>query len=404
MPEPDRYKWYVVAMLWGIVFFNYADRQALSAVLPLLRGEMHLSPVQEGLLGSAFAWTYGLCSPLAGAIVDRIRRRTAVLAGLNIWSAICAVTAFGPGFNSLLALRAAEGLGETAYFPASVSLISEHHDQRTRSRALGLHQTGVYIGTVGGTTVAAMIALRFGWRSSFLIFGTLGLLLGLVLHFFLREPERREREGTAQGSLPEALKTIVTTPTALALLLAFICANAVAAVLLFWMPTYVHDHFHQNLTFAGFTASFFAQFGSIAGAIAGGYGADLARRRTPRGRILTQMIGLALGAPFVILAGASQSLTIVIAAFFGWGFFKGMYDANIFASMFEVTRPAIRGSVVGIMNLAAWLLGAGSAPVIIGYIAERASLGYAISSAAMVYLAGSMLLAVAAIKQPQMNP
>jgi MFS family permease len=116
------------------------------------------------------------------------------------------------------------------------------------------------------------------------------------------------------------------------------------------------------------------------------------------------MFGLALGVPFVFIAGASQSLTVVIAAFFGWGFFKGIYDANIFASMFEVTRPAIRGTVVGVMNMAGWLFGAGTAPVIIGFIAQRTSLGTAISSAAAVYVAGALLLLVAAMRQPDAVP
>src|SRR5512142_107422 len=160
--EPNSaYKWIVVAMLWGIVFFNYADRQALSAVVPLIRVELHLSPHEEGIIGAAFAWVYGLCSPFAGRLVDRIRRRTAILGGLSIWSAICAATALAPGFGSLVAFRAAEGLGETTYFPGSVSLISDYHDRRTRSRALGFHQTGVYVGVVGGATIAALIGQRY---------------------------------------------------------------------------------------------------------------------------------------------------------------------------------------------------------------------------------------------------
>lgn len=390
-----RYKWTLLAMLWGIVFFNYADRQALAAVIPLLRDAWHLTPVQEGMLGSAFAWTYGLSSPFAGRLVDRIRRRVALLGGFQIWSAVCVATAFVPGVRSLLALRAAEGLGETAYFPASVSLISDHHDERTRSRALGLHQTGVYVGTIGGTTVAALLAQRFGWRSPFLVFGIAGILLGVVLQFFIREPERT----TAAARPPHfraAIKAIFATPSAIALLLAFVCANAVAAVLLFWMPTYVHDHFKQNLAFAGFTASFFAQGGSFAGAIFGGWSADAATRRHRSGRMIVQGAALLLGLPFVILTGATTSLVLVIVAFVGWGFFKGIYDANIFASMFDVTPPEIRGTVVGVMNMAGWLFGAGTAPVLIGYIAQRTSLSTAISSAALVYGVAAVLLFVAA--------
>src|SRR5437667_6106274 len=114
-------------MLWWIALFNYADRQAIFSVFPLLEREMHLSPVQLGLLGSSFALVYGLCAPFAGNIVDRIRRKTAILGGLWTWSLICMTTAAATNFRQLLFFRAAEGLGETFYFPASMSLISDYH-------------------------------------------------------------------------------------------------------------------------------------------------------------------------------------------------------------------------------------------------------------------------------------
>src|SRR5579864_4812515 len=112
------YKWWLVAMLWSIAFFNYADRQAVFSLFPLLGKELHLSQLQRGLLGSSFAWTYGLFSPFAGLIVDRVRRKFAILGGLYAWSVICMATALSRSLGSLLFFRAAEGLGETFYFPA----------------------------------------------------------------------------------------------------------------------------------------------------------------------------------------------------------------------------------------------------------------------------------------------
>src|SRR5438874_13553807 len=108
----SHYKWNVVGMLWWISFFNYADRQAIFAVFSLLRYEMCLGKVELGLLGSSFAWVYGLGAPIAGMVVDRIRRKTAILGGLHVWSGICVATAFSRTFRHLLFFRAAEGLGE----------------------------------------------------------------------------------------------------------------------------------------------------------------------------------------------------------------------------------------------------------------------------------------------------
>ena len=380
-------------MLWCVVVLNYADRQALSGTLPLIRDELHLSPHEQGMLGAAFAWVYGLCSPFAGALVDRMRRSRAVIAGLHIWSVICAATAFAPNFSTLVALRAAEGLGETAYFPASVSLIAEYHTE-TRSRALAFHQAGVYVGIVGGTSAAAAIGMHYGWRASFAVFGIAGIVLGLVLRAFLRD--RSDRAQSIGIDLGAALKQI-GNPAAICLVAAFVCANAVASVLFVWLPTFVHDRFHQNLAVAGLSATVFAQLGSLLGAMTGGYSADRARERWKSGRMVVQAIGLFAGVPFVLMSGLGNSLTFVAAAFFGWGFAKGIYEANIFASMFDITSSETRGGVVGLMNMAGWLFGAGTAPIVVGYLAERSSLGTAIACTAAVYVVGGVLLAVAAL-------
>ncbi len=131
-------------------FFNYVDRQAIYAVFSMLAKDFHLSHVQLGLLGSSFAWVYGIAAPLAGNIVDRVRRKSAILAGLQTWSAICMATALSRNFTHLILFRAAEGLGESAYFPASMSMISDYHGKATRSRAMGAHQTSVYAGVIAG--------------------------------------------------------------------------------------------------------------------------------------------------------------------------------------------------------------------------------------------------------------
>jgi predicted MFS family arabinose efflux permease len=156
----------------------------------LLEREMHLTPVQLGLLGSGFAWVYGLAAPLAGIVVDRARRKTVILGGLHAWSVICLATVVSRNFTHLFLFRAAEGLGETFYFPASTSMLSDYHGSLTRSRALGLHQTAVYMGTIGGGFFAGLIAEAYGWRWSFVVFGGLGVLLGVVLTRFLVEPPR----------------------------------------------------------------------------------------------------------------------------------------------------------------------------------------------------------------------
>src|SRR5262249_33725759 len=155
---------------------------------------------------------------------DRIRRKTAILLGLHVWSLICVATALSRNLRHLLLFRAAEGLGETFYYPASTSLLSDYHGKATRSRALGWHQTSVYVGTIAGGFFAAWIGEQYGWRWSFVVFGGLGILLGFALDRLLREPRRGESEAGELAAAPERLPTgdalawIVRTPTVLMLM------------------------------------------------------------------------------------------------------------------------------------------------------------------------------------------
>ena len=133
-------------------------------------------------------------------VVDRVRRKTAILGGLYAWSAICLATVVSRNFRQLFAFRAAEGLGETFYFPASMSMLGDYHGRDTRSRAMGLHQTSVYVGTIVGGFFAGLIAERHGWRASFVVFGAAGILLGLVLSRSLIEPARGHRRSRPMGA------------------------------------------------------------------------------------------------------------------------------------------------------------------------------------------------------------
>jgi MFS family permease len=404
----DRYKWYVVGMLWCISFFNYADREAIFSLFPLLQKEMALTPVELGLLGSAFAWVYGLSSPFAGSIVDRIRRKTAILGGLYGWSTIAILTPLARTFHQLLSFMAADGIGETFYYPASMSMISDYHGKTTRSRAMGIHQTSVYMGTVVGAFFAALIGEHYGWRWSFLVFGGAGVLLGSALLGALREPQRGAADRMEKTccevprkrelSVARFLVIVGKTPSVALLMGGFVCADFVALVLLSWMPKFLYDRFHLSLAMAGLSATLFAQMASLVGSPVGGWLADLMRAKLAGGRMLVQAFALICGAPFVFLCGKTKSIEWVVIVLTAWGFLKGLYDANIFASVYDVIPIETRGTAAGYMNMVGWLGGGGAAPLAVGLLAERYSLSLAISLASLVYLAGPVLLFLAGIR------
>jgi len=401
MIRPARYKWWVVGMLWFVCFFNYADRQAIFSVFPLLKSEMRLSDVQLGVVGAAFMWVYALAGPLAGLVGDRVNRKALILGGLTFWSLITLATALSTKYWHLVLFRALEGLGESFYFPATMSLISDYHGRETRSRAMAIHQSSVYAGTIAGGGVAGFLAEYYGWRSGFYLFGSLGTVLGLLLVFLLKEPVRGQSEGAATETLrapaaPERLRAMLRgvfeSRMVPVLIAVFVGANFVAMVFLTWMPSFLYRKFQMSLGMAGLSGTAYLQIASVLGVISGGVLADRLVRRHPGGRMMTQALGLFLGVPFVLLTGWGLSVPVLVLSMAGFGYFKGLYDANIWASLYDVVRPAYRATALGLMNSIGWL-GGGLAPIAVAAASERYGMSAAISANSLVYLLFGLLLA-----------
>jgi MFS family permease len=396
-PSPGSYRWWMVAMLWLVCFANYADRQAIFSIFPPLQQEFSLSRLQLGILGSAFMWVYALSGPLAGWLCDRFSRRSVIIGALLFWSACTAATGVAQSFNQLVTCRALSGLGEAFYFPAAISLVASYHGRTTRSRAMSLHQSAVYVGSLAGGGVSAWLADRHGWRSPFTGFGIFGIVLALVLIIALREPKRGKSENAAamepeaDRSFASGLFALLGNPAAMVLAAVFVCANFVAAIFLSWTPVYLFEKFHMSLTAAGFHASTWLQCSSILGVLLGGVLADYFARRSRGGRIFAQSAGLLLGVPLLFLTGWSASALLVLIAMAGFGFAKGIYDANIWASLYEVVPAQHRGATVGLMNSLGWL-GGGAATVAIAAGNAHFDLGSEICATSILYAIAAFAL------------
>ncbi len=407
--KPTSYRWAVVAMLWFICFFNYADRQAISVVLPVLKSQYGFTSSQLGMISAAFMWVYAATAPLAGQVGDRFSRKVVILSGLTIWSVITGFTAICSKVWHFVLVRGSEGLGETFYFPASMSIVSDYHAKDTRSRAMSLHQTSVYAGTIGGSVFAGYLAQHYGWQTPFVLFGGLGVVLAGVLWFCLREPTRNEAERNAlkegeelekQEHIPigQFLRELFRTPSALLLLLAFMGTNSVAGVFLTWTPTFLKEKFGLNLTSAGFNATVFIQIASMIGAPLGGLLADALRKRYPGGRMMVQGIGTLLGTPFIFACGYLRQLAALQIAMVLFGLCKGIHDSNIVAGMYDVVPPARRGSAVGMLNFIGWI-GAGFCTWLIGYATDNGvPMSTSISAMALIYITVATLFFISAFR------
>ena len=417
----NAYRWQVVAMLWLVCFFNYADRQAIYAVFPLLGQEFHFDKVQLGLIGSAFMWVYAGGAPFAGFIADRVPRVHLILGGCIFWSFVTVATAWCSKLWQFVAVRAAEGLGETFYFPASMSLTADYHGPATRSRAFAFHQSSVYIGTILGSWLGAVLAERYGWRMGFFLFGTAGLVVAAVLYLFLREPKRgaadretatllshgHEAAATASASdepplgAAATLGLILGRPVALLLMLAFLGANFVATIFLTWTPTFLVEKFGYSLGAAGLNGTLFIHLASAISAPLAGMAADRLARRFAGGRIAVQAAGLLVGAIFVATVGLCTTTPVLLAAMTAFGLCKGCYDAGIFASLFDQIEPRARASAAGVMNTVGWGGGA-LGPLFVGLATRYGggtndvdNMSGAIACGGGVYLVCGLLLGAA---------
>src|SRR5260370_32844572 len=142
------YAWTLVAVLWVVALLNYVDRQVIFSLFPLLARDLSLSPVQLGLLSSVFLWVYGLLSPFAGFAADRFGRGRLITVSLLVWSAVTLATGVSRSYGQLVAARAVMGLSEACYLPAALARIAQHHGPRTRSLAVGIHQSGFRVGLI----------------------------------------------------------------------------------------------------------------------------------------------------------------------------------------------------------------------------------------------------------------
>ena len=269
---------------------------------------------------------------------------------------------------------------------------------------MSLHQSSVYVGSIAGGTLSGLVGQFYGWRWSFIVFGSCGLLFAFVVGKFLQEPARGrsdQQPGSASfssspaGSLLDELQDLLKSPAVRLLILAFVGANFVAVVFLTWIPSFLYRKFHMSLGMAGLNGTMYLQLSSVAGVLCGGLLADFLIRRFAAGRMLTQALGLFLGIPFLFFTGWAASVPAVVLGMIGFGYCKGIYDANIFASLYDVVAVSQRGVAAGMLNSLGWL-GGGFAPIAIALAANRYGMGPSISGTALVYCISGVLMLLAA--------
>jgi MFS family permease len=388
---PPSYKWQLVALLWVAFFLHQGNRQIYNVVLPLIKSGLSLSDVQAGLVQSVFTAIYGVCVPLAGFAGDRLRRKWQILMSVVVFSTGTLLTGLGGGVMAFVVFYGlATGGGEAFYYPPATSLLGQFHD-KSRATALSIHQTALYAGITFSGFFSGYIGQTWGWRMPFYLFGGAGLLWSFVLMPLLRDTPTEKSASAARMPIGETLAHILGKRSAIALAIAFGCMVYVGVGFHTWMPTYLHEKFGFALDKAGFSAVFYHYACAFIGVLIGGRLTDRWAARRPTIRFEANAYGLLLGAPFILLMSQTKSETVCFVALGLFGLFRGIYDSNLFASLFDVIKPQYRASATGLMLSFAFLVGAFS-PTVLGMLKHDFGLSFALTSLACFYVLGGVVI------------
>ncbi len=390
------YKWELLVLLWLAFFLNQADRQIFSIVMPLIKKDLSFTDAQLGLIASALVWTYGLIVPIAGFIGDRFSQRNIVGFALLFWSISTLSTGLCSTLIQFIILRGvATGGGEAFYAPSANALLGNQYP-KNKAFTLSIHQTAVYAGIILSGLIAGYIGEHYGWRQAFYLFGGFGVLVAIV--FFLRIKPQVQKITSGEsirvgvGSISSTAKVIASKPTVVLLTLAFGCMVFVNVGYLTWMPSFLGNKFGLSLTRAGFSSLFYHNAGAFIGVLSGAKIADHFAAKKPKARLVVQSLGLLLGAPFIYWMASSNFETVTYASLFLFGVFRGWYDSNIVASLYEVVPASLRASAYGIMLACAFLIGAVS-PYLLGVLSPTLGLASGLSYLSVVYVLGAVLIA-----------
>jgi len=361
-----RRAWLVVGLLFPVALLNYLDRQMIASMKVSVMGDIKDIGTEAnwGHMLASFKWVYAIFSPIGGYIADRFSRKLTICGSLFVWSLITWLTGHVSSFNELYIARTAMGISEAFYIPAALALIADYHTGGTRSRAVGVHQMGIYCGVmVGGFAGFVADDPNLGWRFMFDFTGLAGILYAIPLLLLLRDVPRQTEAGVVAAPKPSietAMSELLTNRNFILLVLYFTLPALAAWVVRDWMPAILQKAFNISQGKAGVSAALYWQGAALVAAVFGGWLADRWMQRSARGRIYVSAIGMMLIIPAMFGVGNApglNSFTLAIASLILFGVGWGFFDCNNMPILSQITRPELRATGYGLMNFVSMMCG-----------------------------------------------
>ncbi|MGX2040025.1 spinster family MFS transporter [Methylocaldum sp. MU1018] len=384
---------YALAILLGVNLLNYIDRQALYAVFPLIKADLHVSDAALGLLGSAFMICYMVSAPLLGWLGDRLSRARLAAAGLLVWSLSTVLSGLAPNYGMLLAARTAVGIGEASFGTVSPGLIADYFSKDRRGRVLAWFYLAVPVGSAIGYLSGGSVGHFFGWHAAFLMVGLPGLVMALPV-WRLREPRRGGAENPDSSSDERNYRELFGNYS-------FICDTLATAAMTFalgglaqWIPTFLHRAHGLNVAQGNLLFGAVTVVAGIGGTLGGGWLGDRLQKRSAAGYLVVSGWGLAIGAPLTAWAIVTPSLQVCLILTLFAEFFLFLNTGPLNTVLVNVTRPTVRAMAFAVNIFFIHALGDAISPTFLGWLSDRWGLQKAllVTPAAVAAAAGFCFL------------
>ena len=387
-------------MLSCAFFFHQADRALFGLLTIPIQKDIGLTDVQIGWINTTLSWTLAAMTVVAGFLGDRFSRKWIITLSLIAWSLMTICMGFIGGFVGALFFRSiATGVGESFYAPSAYALIAVHHKE-TRSVALSIHQAALYVGLmVSGLMVAWALGFLGTWRNVFIAFGAAGCALGVFFIWGLKDkssnPVNPVNHVKNKTALPAGLRAYFCNPSALCATAGFVAIVFVNNAYLFWAPKFAAEKFALDVGEAGKGVMLWHHLFAFGAILLGGVITDRFVKRMPRFRLGFQSVALICGAPMLLWIGLAPSFVGLLVAASAYGVFRGFFEVNTHASLFDVVSPEHRSTAVGLLNMIAFFFG-GLSGVAMGALSQKwgvrgFEIGFGVMAAA--YAVGALLMA-----------
>ena len=372
MTQRDLHPKTALFLLTSLNLLNYADRNVLFAVQPLVQDEFHITKAQVGYLTSAFLLCYMVAAPFVGPLADRYSRKLIIVLGAIFWSGLTLLTAVTHNYEELLVRHTRVGIGEATFVTIAPTFVADLFSEAKRGRILGVFYLAIPVGSAAGYLLGGHLAPEHGWRFPFYIAAAPGFLIALAV-LFLKEPPRGQfdtvKETTERGTVPGLFRN----PAFLTATLGMAAMTFSLGGIQVWMPQFLYSERHYSLETANFDFGMIVVIDGILASLAGGWLGDFLLRRTKSAYYLVSAISMALGVPFMIVAlflpGRLMIPAIGVAAFF-----LLFNTSPLNAAVINSAGAHIRATAIAVNIFIIHFLGDVPSPTMMGWVADRHSL------------------------------